>query len=150
MYDISDIEDAIITAVAGTKSVQLRTVKTYGGELDEKDLARLTAPLPAVYVAYGGSRYAAHGAVKSEIIRFVLLVCDKSLRSEPEARRGGDDNPGAYNMLAAVRDALCGRQLGLGIAPLELIAEELVAIANGVSIYGAEYETAQRHQYTGA
>lgn len=150
-YTIEQIEDAIIDAVEAIDAVTIRTVKTYQGELEEKDIRRLTAQFPAVYVVYGGSDYAAHGDRKIERMVYHLIVCDKSLRIEEEARRGGAGNPGTYAMLHAVRDALCGSQAGLSnLTPMALISETPVWFGDGLSIYAAEYGAAQAHLYTGA
>lgn len=149
-YDIETIEDAIISAIEAITAVSIRTVKTYQGQLDEKDIKELTAPLPAVYVVYGGSRFTPHGDRKVENIIFDLLVCDKNLRSEEEARRGGTGNPGTYAMLQAVRDAICGSQVGLAeLSPLNIQSQTPVWFDGGVSIYDAAYTTSQTHLYTG-
>lgn len=147
-YTIEAIEDAIIAAVDAITAVTIKTVKSYNGDLDQADLRRLTGPLPAVYVIYGGSKYVDHGARKVEAMRYRLLVCDKNLRAEAEARRGGTGNPGTYAMLNAIRDALCGEQLSMTITPLALLREDPIFNGSGISVYGAEYGTSQSHLYT--
>jgi phage gp37-like protein len=161
MYTIEQIEDAIIAALAPLKVGYTpvgesdpavwrtcRTIKTYQGELDDEDaIARVIRLLPAVLTVYGGSGYAAHGARKIEKPTFTLFVCDKSLRSEAEARRGGAGNPGAYALLNGVRDLLYGEQLSLEIAPLELLRERPIWFGQGISIYSADYETTQALLY---
>lgn len=149
---IEQFEDAIIAAVLEAKTemgVSQLTVKSYQGELDETDMRQITARLPAVYVMYGGSTYAEHGPRKIEKPKFVLFVCDRSLRAEDEARRGGATNPGTYAMLNACRDALCGSQLSLGddIHPFRVVREYPVWYGGGVSVYAAEYESGQGHLY---
>lgn len=150
MYTITQLEDAIISALEALKTSHgVRAVKTYGSELDEGDIKKTAAQVPAVYLVYGGSDYAAHGGRKVEQPRFHVLVLDKSLRAEEEARRGGAQNPGVYALLNAVRDVLCGKQLGLEIGPFELIGEEPVFIGDGLALYGAQYKTWQAHLYAG-
>jgi len=153
-YEIEEIEDAIITALAPLKaadSLGVRTVKSYQGELDsEEDLARAARLVPSIFVVYGGSRYEDHGSRKIETMSFILFVCDKNLRTEEEARRGGSGNPGTYAMLEGIRDLLYEKRLSLDIAPIKLIREEPVWFGKGISIYSAEYETAQGHLYTGS
>ncbi len=153
-YEIEDIEDAIITALAPLKetdSLGVRTVKSYQGELDsEEDLARAARLVPSIFVVYGGSRYEDHGSRKIETLSFLLFVCDKNLRTEEEARRGGSGNPGTYAMLEGIRDLLYEKRLSLDITPLKLLREDPVWFGKGISIYSAEYETAQAHLYTGS
>jgi phage gp37-like protein len=149
MYTTEQLEDAIISALAGLKtSLNVRTIKTYYGELDsEEDLARASMLFPAVLAVYGGSNYIKKGARKIEKPRFLLFVCDKSLRNNEESRRGGPGNPGTYAILESIRDLLVGQQLSLDIAPFELLSVNPVWFSKGVSIYSAEYETAVYHLY---
>ena len=148
-YTIEQIEDAIISELESLKSsLGIRAIKTYQDELESEDeIKRLVMLFPAIYVVYGGSRYEDLGARKVQHMAYHLIVCDKNLRSEAEARRGGLENPGTYAMLDAIRDALCGSQLSMEIFPINLIREEPVWFGDGISIYGAEYETAQALLY---
>jgi len=147
-YTIEDIEDAIITAVDPLKaSLGVRTVKSYQGELEEGDIKRLVALFPAIYVVYGGSAYTEHGSRKIEKMTYHLFVCDKNLRSEEEARRGGTGNPGTYALLDAVRNKLYAKQLSLEIYPFKLIRQTAVWFGGGISIYAAEYEIGQSLLY---
>jgi phage gp37-like protein len=145
---IEDIEDAIITALDDLKdAIGVRIIKTYQGELDEADVNKLAILCPAVFVVYGGSTIKDYGARKVEHIKFHLFFCDRNLRAEEAARRGGTTNPGTYAMLNSTRDLLIGKRLGLDIYPIELIREASVWFARGISLYGAEYETAQALLY---
>jgi phage gp37-like protein len=76
-------------------------------------------------------------------MRFTLIVCDRSLRDKQEARRGGQNNPGSYALLDAIRDRLFGQRLSLEIAPLSLKSQEAVFFGKNIAIYGAEYQTQQ-------
>jgi len=148
MYTVEQIEDALIAALATLKgSLGVRTIKSYQGELEEDDIKKLIALFPAIYVVYGGSEYKEHGARKVEFMRYHFFTCDKNLRAEEEARRGGANNPGTYAMLDAIRDKLYGQQLSLEIYPLRLVRQAAVWFGSGISVYGAEYETAQALLY---
>jgi len=149
MYTIQQIEDAIVNELQPLKaSLGVRVIKSYQGELEsEEDINRLVRLFPAIYVVYGGSQYTEHGARKIEKMSYVLFVCDKSLRAEEEARRGGAKNPGTYAMLNAIRDKLFGSMLSLEIFPIDLLREVPVWFSRGISIYSAEYETAQALLY---
>jgi len=148
MYSISDIEDAIIDALEPLKSLlAIRTIKSYQEELaDEDTIARSTRLLPAILVVYRGSSYVSHGARKIEQMTFVIFAVDRNLRSEADARRGAD-NPGTYAILRGVRDILYGSRLGLDIFPLSLMREQAEYFGTGISVYSAEYETAQALLY---
>lgn len=163
MYTIEQIEDAIIaklaplkvgyTPVGGSDPAiwrTVRTIKSYQGELDdEESIARATRLFPAILVMYFGSEYEEHGARKIEKPTFVLFICDKSLRSEEEARRGGTQNPGTYAVLNGTRDLLYDSRLSKDIFPMSLLRERPAWFGKGVSIYSAEYETAQALLYVG-
>ena len=148
-YTIEQIEDAVIDELQPLKAtLGVRVIKSYQGELEsEEDINRLVRLFPAIYVVYGGSEYAEHGARKIEKMGYVLLVCDKSLRAEEEARRGGAKNPGTYAMLNAIRDRLFGSMLSLEMLPMTLLREAPLWFSRGISIYSAEYETAQAMLY---
>lgn len=150
MYTIEQIEDAIINALDPLKAgLGVRVIKSYQGELESEDeVEKLVRLFPAIYVVYGGSTYEEHGPRKVERMRYVLFFCDRSLRHEEEARRGGTQNPGTYAMMDAARDELYGKMLSLDIFPLHLTRQDAVWFGKGMSIYGAEYEMAQALLYT--
>jgi len=145
MYAIKDIEDAIVAALAPLITENgVKTVKTYGNELGTgDDPSQLVHLFPAVYVVYGGSNYAHHGTTVAETMTFHVLACDRSLRGEAETRRGGENNPGTYVLLEAVRSKLLERQLSLDIAPLDIIEQMPIWGEQGISIYSATYQTTQ-------
>ncbi|MBU1109967.1 MAG: DUF1834 family protein [Candidatus Riflebacteria bacterium] len=143
-YTIEQIEDALIAGLDTLKgSLGVRTIKSYQGELEEGDIKKMVVRFPAIYVVYGGSEYADHGARRVESMTFHHFVCDKNLRAEDQARRGGNQNPGTYAMLDAIRDELYGARLSLEIEPIRLVRQEAVWFESGISVYGAEYVTAQ-------
>ena len=149
MYTIEQIEDAIIAALAPLKvSLGIREIKSYQGELEEADLKKMTGNFPAIYVVYGGSGYVGRGARKQETLGLELFVCDKSLRGEEEARRGGAKNPGTYRMLRECRALVTGQNLGLAeLTPFEIQRDTPIWFGGGVSIYAQGYETVQAHLY---
>lgn len=145
---IEDIEGAIITALDDLKEdLGVRAIETYDGELEEDDIKKLALLFPAIYVVYGGSTLIDRGARKIEKIKYQIMFCDKNLRTKTSASRGGAANPGTYAMLRGARDLLIGQRLDLDIYPIELIREASVWFQRGISVYGAEYETAQALLY---
>ncbi len=151
MYTIEQIENAFITALNPLKAgLGVRTINSYQGELDsEEEIARAVRLFPAIIVVYGGSDYVEHGARKIEKMSYLMFVCDKSLRAESTARRGGLGNSGTYAILNGMRDLLYDKRLSLDIFPCSLVREDAVWFSKGISIYSAEYETAQALLYTG-
>jgi len=146
MYDIDQIEDAIITALEPLKiSLGVRTVKSYGGELEQDDFRRLQDPVPAIYVVYGGGRNIDHERRQIKQMAWFVFVIDKCLRSEAETRRGGLNNPGTYAMLREVEKVLNNKNLGLEIYNLTLQDENFVGYVAGLSIYAAQYNTSQMY-----
>jgi len=161
MYTVKQIEDALIAALAPLKVgyvaeegdpavyATVREVRPYQGQLDSvAALQAVVDVLPAIFLLYVRSDYAEHGSRKIEKMRFALFVCDQSLRVEAdEARRGGAGNPGVYAILNGVRDLLYEKRLSLDIYPLTLVKEEAEVFVEGLSVYSAEYETAQSLLY---
>lgn len=148
-YPIELIEDTVIAALEPLKStIGVREIATYQGEFEAEDLKKLGGKFPAIYVIYCGGTYKAHGARKTETPILTLFVCDRSLRSEEEARRGSGANPGTYRMLRECRDLIAGKNLGLvELKPFEILRDIPVWSGDGISIYAQEYETAQAHLY---
>ena len=144
MYTTEEIEDAAILALGPLKStLGVRTLKSYQGELEEEDVKRLIALFPAIYVVYGGSRFVTSGRRVVETMTWHFFVCDKNLRSEEEARKGSDRNPGTYAMLRSVLSKLGGQQLSLEIQPFKPIRQQTVWFGGGISIYSSDFEMGQ-------
>ena len=144
MYTTEAIEDAATSALDPLKSTQgVRTIKSYQGELEEMDVKTLISLFPAIYVVYGGSRFVTSGRRVVETMTWHFFVCDKNLRSEEQARKGSDRNPGTYAMLRSVMSRIGGQQLDMEIQPFKPIRCQTVWFGNGISIYGADYEMAQ-------
>ncbi|WP_155020190.1 phage protein Gp37, partial [Enterobacter hormaechei] len=86
---ITDIEKAIVERLRKGMGRMAKNVRSYGGELDGEP-AEVLRQLPAVWVTFGGvqktepystarQRFVTHG-------RFVVVVGERSLRSEEAAR----------------------------------------------------------------
>lgn len=95
-------------------------VESYGGEVDGEP-SEIIRQLPAVWVTFAGiqktentnttrRKYTTYG-------RFVVIVGDRSMRSESGARFGGPHlkEVGTYRLVSAVRRLLSGQDLGLKI-----------------------------------
>jgi len=66
-------------------------------------------------------------------------VAVRQLRGEEAGRRQAG---GAYDLLAAVREALWHRDLGLELAPFALVREEPLLNDEELTVYAAHYRTA--------
>ena len=89
---ISKIEQAVVARLRLGLGRMVRTVKSYGGEVD--DLSQQLTTFPAVWVTYGGSRVEAANTGKSryrEQAEMVVMVATRGLRSEEARRQGGAD-----------------------------------------------------------
>lgn len=148
MLDISTIEAAIMASIAGAGLPYLRTVATYGGELDE-DLATAIRRFPAVWVAFKGEGEAQPVNTAKSVYRvpatWTVLVAARNLRSEAATRKGNKVSVGTYQMLADLRALLAGQDLGLEIDNLR--PGKVQSLTNsrfqgqGVSIYAQDWHT---------
>jgi len=144
MRTVNEIEDAIVTALSPLSERGVRIVKTYQGELDsEENLARALHRFPAVLVTYGGSEFGSENRRTTETMTFVVFVCDRSLRAEEEARRGGENNPGTYRMLEETRELLHQNNILEGITSPQVKREAPYLSSQNISIYTAEYDIVQ-------
>lgn len=120
MMLITDIEAAIVERLRQGLGRLTCNVGSYGGEMDGEP-AEVIRQLPGVWVTFGGiqktertgtsrNRFMAHG-------RFVVIVGDRSVRSEAASRVGGPllEEVGTYRMVSAVRRLLSGQDMGLTI-----------------------------------
>ncbi len=148
---ISSIEDAIIRRISEAKLPYLRTLTTYGGELDGEN-SRCVRAFPAVWVAFQGAEKAKAVGTSKQVYHvsasFVVLVAARNLRNEAATRKGDALQVGTYQMLEDVRALLLRQDFsawGLHIDPLEL--GRVRSLFNGqlqdqgVSVYAQEWHT---------
>lgn len=128
----------------------VRTVKSYGGELDSLDQA--IAVLPACWVAFGGSRINAKDTAKKRYEHegeFVVMAATRSLRSETAQRQGGADirEVGSNTLIRAVLRLMSSQTLNQrlhlgGLSPKAVrTLYNHAAIGNAaVSVYAIEFK----------
>lgn len=134
--------------IAGAKLPYLRTLATYGGELDE-DLGESIRRFPAAWVAFKGEgegqRLTTSGSVYRIPATWVVLVAARNLRNEAATRRGDHVRVGTYQMLADLRALLAGQDFGLEIDNLRPGRVQSLTNARfqgqGVSVYAQEWHT---------
>lgn len=149
---ISSIEDAIMARIAGAKLPYLKTVATYGGELDD-DLTQAIRRFPAVWVAFQaegeGQKLTTSGSVYRIPATWVVLMAARNLRNEAATRKGDKVNVGTYQMLLDLRALLAGQDFGLEIDNLRPGRVRSLTNARfqgqGVSVYAMEWHT--RYDY---
>jgi len=165
-FFIGGIEDGIIelaTQLYGFRENNpngyLKTIDTYGGELDEKVLKeyieQLTPMFPLKLVAYGdgGDKLAPATSPAFNAPRrwrhdctFSIINCDDNARGEKERRRGDGGYPGVIQMISDDREALAGRQLRkegilLTFEPLRLAGVEFIARLPELTAYVQHFDT---------
>lgn len=145
---LADIEAAILAALAPLKdSLGVATLAGYEGELSTAEELRAALPrFPGLLVLYAGSRVVPDdgGGGAVEMLSFVVLVADRSLRSRAEAKKGGGRAVGCYALLDGVRRALWGRIVISGLGPAELTRQEVVFQDGAVAVFSAAYDITQR------
>lgn len=146
--DIATIEDAILARIAGAKLPYLRTLATYGGQLDD-GLAESVRQFPAVWLAFKamgeGQPLNTAGSVYRVPATWVAFVAARNLRNEAATRKGDRVRVGTYQMIRDVRALLAGQDLGL---PIEALRPGRVQSminaqyqAQGVSVYAMDWHT---------
>ncbi|MCW3479736.1 DUF1834 family protein [Neisseriaceae bacterium JH1-16] len=144
-------ENAIIDRLKTGLGKMVKEVGSYGGELDE-GLEEAIRRFPAAWVTFGGvtkteptgtsrQKYKAHG-------QFVVMVGDRSVRSEAASRQGGParGEVGTYPLIYAVRRLLVSQDLGLPIQ--ELMPGRVRTLFNSrlerqaFSVFACEFHTA--------
>lgn len=155
MLDLSIIEQAIKDVMA--KQIQdkkwpwIREVKTYGGEFDD-DVSAIIKAFPAIWVTFDGSKSPEKmGVSKTKMpITFVVLVGNRSVRSEESQRHGAGRDIGTFQMLTHVQQLLTGNDLSSqgvkGLAPLALGRIKTIFNAStrgqSLSVLAQEFTTA--------
>ena len=145
---ISKIEQAVVARLRLGLGRMVRTVKSYGGEVE--DLGQQLTTFPAVWVTYGGSRIEAANTAKDryrEQAELVVMVATRGLRSEEARRQGGADirEVGSNDLIRACRRLLDSQRLGLlengGLTPKAVrpVVNQTLLGKAAVSVYAIEY-----------
>lgn len=144
MYEIIDIEDAIITKLKAAQvtggALEAVRVIASADELNENaketELGLMLVKMPAIYVAHQ-SDYQEGG---HETYEWVVAVYASHMRGALTAKRGA---VGTYYLRGAVQSVIGRSNLGLNILPLRRIESSHVKLGDttmGLFLY---YETSQ-------
>jgi phage gp37-like protein len=148
---IAAIEDAIAGRISQAALPYLRTVGTYGGQLDGV-ASHIVQALPAIWVAFQGAGQPAPAGTSHDVwhvpATWVVLAVSRSLRGEAAGRKGDGATPGTYQMLHDVTALLLGQDFedqGLEMSPLR--PGRVRSLFNGrlqssaISVYSQEWHT---------
>jgi len=168
-FFVGGIEDGIIELLTNLLSVKadppgyLKTVATYGGELDESTLKKFVDQLaprfPLMLVCYGDGNDRLLPATSPALgepriwqhnCTFTVIACTDDARGEQAQRRGALNNPGVYKMIGDARELLAGRrfrraledeQILLTLEPLRPAGVEYLARIPLMTAYAQHFDT---------
>lgn len=119
---ITVIEEAIMAQILAAKLPYLRSLATYGGQLDGS-FSEVIRQLPGVWVFFKGE---GPGSALNTTRRqwkipatFMVIVAARNVRNEAAARHGDALQIGTYQMLADLRALLLQQTFSLPIEPLK-------------------------------
>jgi phage gp37-like protein len=136
--DWTALEEAALSALQEQLADQVNTLESYQGDW-RADLQEKGWRLPAVLVMLAGTRSEAVAGRSYDLtVDLTFLVIVRQLHGEAAGRREGN---GAYQLLAAMRQALWHQDLGLEILPLALVREEPLLNNREFTVYAAQYRT---------
>lgn len=157
---IGEIEDAIVkriqdaAAAAPGFGYKLATVASYGGHLDDPDLAQVIRAFPAVWVTYAGGpkpvKANASGSKWKTGATFAVMCGSRNIRGERATRQGVTaagviKEVGVYQMLEDVSRILKHQDLGLPIYRLVPGATRTLYNtrlgSNGMAVFAREFHT---------
>jgi len=142
MYTITEIEDAIISALrasaVGGYAKKIDSFVIEGADIEEQ-IRIMAKSLPSILVVYQGAEYIHFpGRRQEREMRFEVWVCGQSLRGQGDARRG---EIGTYKMLEDVRGVLTANRLNLTIEQLWPVRETEQINTEHFSAYSIEFRT---------
>ncbi|WMD23098.1 DUF1834 family protein [Achromobacter seleniivolatilans] len=113
---IGSIQAAMIERLQIGLGKMVKSVESYGGELDD-ELATVVRRFPAAWVSFLGVQ-ATKGmnTARTKNLargRFTVMVGQRSVRSEDAPRKGSRDQVGTDQLIYAVRRLLAGQDFGL-------------------------------------
>jgi phage gp37-like protein len=141
MHEFEQAEDAVIAKLLDLKSLGLRVLKPYSGQLDVKTLNEITLQFPFIYVAAPSLQTDSVNRYDDYKLEVLLIVGDKNVRSATAPTRGDSTSPGVYALLEWARTRLLRKVVLTGWTPLALHTEQplIYAPQDGICIYTAVY-----------
>lgn len=146
-YSKTQIEEAIITTLGPLhmdNGGPVRKIASYQGEFDEETLTQFITTFPAVLVAFARSEFIDDPyPYLNEAATFSVIIGDRSMRENKDARAGSAQTIGTYALLRLVKQHLHAKSLGLKINKCVLAREVALANTRTLSLYSAEYRITQ-------
>lgn len=145
-YSKTEIEDAIIKTLMPLHMDNGGVVKKiagYQGELDDENLQQFIITFPVILVVYARSTYREDAwPYMVEGMRYAVIIGDRSMRENADARKGSSERTGTYSLMKQARSKLHGSKLGLTpeIVKSSISAEVALANTRTLSLYSQEYE----------
>lgn len=161
---IAAIETAIVQRLSsaskhGLLGYTLKTVESYGGQLDDEEtLRRLAVQLPACFVVFLGEKGEGEhtNATYKFEARFGVIVVTRNARNEAATRHGAKtaqgQETGSYQIKRDVRLLLTDQKLGLGQG--RMVPEGIKSLFNGtvngkkMSVISLEFSMGYKEKYT--
>lgn len=148
---IAAIEAAMVARIQAASDddvlgYKLRTVGSYGGELDE-ELSKIALQFPAAWVVFAGERISEKGGGRHRAeANFVVIVAAKNYRNEKATRHGAAGEVGSYQLITDVKALFIERNLGLEIDAFKPVAVRSLFSGklrtSSASIFAVEFRTA--------
>jgi phage gp37-like protein len=153
---------ALLEPLSSRQGGYLARLDQYNGEIGagasvDEILTALGGSVPAVLLQTGSALYSTESTRRTRslvTLQIEILVASGHLRSH-EARNIGDEasvhddaaDPGAYQILADIRDTLNGRSLGIsGVSVPRLASETVVMQATELTAWVSRFEIDYRHE----
>ncbi|TCS38482.1 phage gp37-like protein [Paucimonas lemoignei] len=115
---IGQLEDAIVSRIKAAQAAnlwqyRLRTVDTYGGQIDES--VQSTFQFPAVFVSFVGSKIRKRTGERGRImeVKLALYIAARNPRNERATRHGDMHEPGSYQIAEDMVALLENQRLGM-------------------------------------
>lgn len=146
MHEFELIETSVLAALAPLKNQGVKTLEILAGQLDAKDLQKITRNFPFVYVKAGNLDSETKNRLENVEVPVVLLVGDKNTRGGNTPTMGDNLSPGVYEILTAIKTLLHRQVVVKGWEWLLRTREEEVAYDpdKNVCIYAAWYRAGRR------
>ncbi|WP_423197448.1 Mu-like prophage protein gp37 [Cupriavidus sp. H19C3] len=148
---ITAVELAIVQRLRVGLGKMVKSVETYGGELDD-DTEDVVRAFPAAWVTFGGVRDSKPYSTAREKWRkealFAVMVGARSVRNEQSARHGGAGRRevGTNQLIYAVQRLLTQQDMGLPIRELEpakvRTLRHVIVRSESFSCFAIEFHTA--------
>lgn len=141
MHEFEIAENACLEALAPLKSLGLKDLAAYSGQLDVENIEEVRALFPCIFVAAGPIETVPE--LRRDLLKITLIIGDQNRRNHQAAARGDSQSPGVYALMEYARAHLHGKQLVPGWRSFRRQGEACLAYApkKRICLYEAVYQT---------